>query len=281
MAGFRALPLSAALLLAACGGGTALMHPAHTLPKGRFSAGAGVSNHFVFGEPKDRIDRARAAARAESTSNGASADLEAGALALALTGPGLAPWLGARAGLGSNVEVGATYTGRAGRFDGRYAFQNEMFALSVGGGLSAVTERPERSGMLASSGSEGIDALKVGRTRGWGGDLPVLIGFRTDISLVQAWLGARAGFERLSGEIVYQLASSSEQWVDLDGARWYTGGLFGLSVGVHPIWVVIEVDAMYQHLSGEWQRREPGAGTDSARWSGATITPTGALVGQF
>lgn len=280
MAGFRALPLCAALLLAACGGGTALMHPAHTLPKGRFSAGAGVSNHFVLGEPADQIDRARAAARTENPGQDLRGDLERGALALALTGPGLAPWLGVRAGLGGNAELGATYTGRAARADGRYAFQNEAFALSLGAGLSAVTERPERSGMLASSGSEGIDSLKVGRTRGWGGDIPVLIGFRSDISLVQAWLGARAGFETLSGELVYGL-EGAERWVDADATRWYTGGLFGVAIGVHPIWVVVEVDAAYQHLSGEWQRREPGAARDSAKWSGATITPTGALVGQF
>ena len=280
MAVFRAPALSAALLLASCGGGTALMHPAHTLPKGRFTAGAGVSNHFVLGEPAERIDRARAAARTENGGDDRRGDLERGALALALSGPGLAPWLGARAGLGGNTELGVTYTGRAARADGRYAFQDEQFALSLGGGLSAVTERPERSGMLASSGSEGIDSIKVGRTRGWGGDVPVLIGFRSDISLVQVWLGARAGFERLSGEFVYDLAGS-EQWVDVDANRWYTGGLFGLAVGVYPLWVVVEVDAAYQHLSGEWQRQDPGAGRDSAKWSGATITPTGALVGQF
>ena len=215
------------VLTAGCGGGTALMHPAHTLPKGRFSAGAGVSNHFVLGEPAEHIDSARAAARDANGGDRARDELEVGAFALASAAPGLAPWLGLRSGLGGNTELGITYTGRAARADGRYAFQDKMFALSLGAGISGIADRPERSGMLATNGSEGIPEVRVGQTHGWGGDVPVLIGVRSDISLIQAWFGARAGFERLTGEFGYRLAAGSEQRVDLTATRWYTGGLFG------------------------------------------------------
>src|SRR4051812_555290 len=98
----RCLGVAASLfLVAACGGGTPLLHSAHTLPAGRVSAGAGVSGQFAFHAgsrpPPDDPEQ-----------SGFVAAVERAALA-----PGVAPWVGARAGLGARVEGGLAYTGRA------------------------------------------------------------------------------------------------------------------------------------------------------------------------
>jgi hypothetical protein len=82
-----------------CGGATALNHPAHTLPEGRFSAGAGVSNQFALGQAADAIDAGRRASVSGSNAPARAQELERAALSLAAFAPGLSPWLGVRATL--------------------------------------------------------------------------------------------------------------------------------------------------------------------------------------
>ena len=55
-----------------------------------------------------------------------------------------------------------------------------------------------------------------------------------------------------------------------------------MAIGIYPIWVVVELDAAYQHLSGDLRARSPAGSREAdATLSGATLTPTGAIVGQF
>src|SRR5262245_44770221 len=87
-----------ASLLSGCGSGGGLLHPAHTLQPGAVTMGAGVSSQFVIGEGDDKIQAARAVAPpnpvlADSPEEQTYVD---GAIAEVLSGPGLAPWVGAR-----------------------------------------------------------------------------------------------------------------------------------------------------------------------------------------
>jgi hypothetical protein len=239
--------------------------------------GAGVSNQFALGQAADAIDAGR-----RSNTPADAAALERAALGLTALAPGLSPWLGVRAGLGNSAEVGAIYTGRAARADGRYAFAGPMFALSIGGGLSAIANRPERGGVLATTGSNGFDNLALGGVHGWGADVPVIFGARSDASLIQGWIGARAAVERLSGGFRYQIGTASEQSVGISATRWQAGGLLGFSIGVRPISVVVELDAAYQWVSGEMRPESVGAPpTQNAELHALSLTPSGALVGQF
>lgn len=272
----------AGLIGCACGGGAALNHPAHPLPDGRFSVGTGLNNQFALGQGASAITTAHVASSAEPATPADVKQLERGALSLAAFAPGLSPWLGVRAGIGGSAEVGATYTGRAARADARYAFADSMFALSLGGGLSAIADRPNRGGMLGTNGTEGMENVDLGGVHGWGADVPVLIGARSDASLIQAWLGARGAFERLGGDFHYQLGTGPQQSVGVSATRWQAGGLVGFSIGVRPISVVVELDAAYQWVSGELRPQSQGAPPPlNAELHAVTLTPSGALVGQF
>jgi len=102
-----------ASLACACGGGAATLHPAHTLPLGRVSGGAGVSAAFAFGEGERAIDQGRAAGtNGGNVSAAAEQQFLAGAVASALLAPGIAPWAPARASAATPKRGSPTRAGR-------------------------------------------------------------------------------------------------------------------------------------------------------------------------
>src|SRR5688572_1510023 len=84
------------LLLAACGGGAPLLHPAHALPVDTVSFGAGVSGQFASGEAEARIDDGRLAATQTLSDPEIATRYAEGVLSQALLAPGLSPWVAAR-----------------------------------------------------------------------------------------------------------------------------------------------------------------------------------------
>jgi hypothetical protein len=114
---------------------------------------------------------------------------------------------------------------------------------------------------------------------GWGLDLPILIGWRSDASLVQAWAGMRAGFEAIEGKLNITPQDPAEpSEFPFDAKRYWGAGLVGLAVGVAPIRVAVELDAAYFQVSGSTAAL--GGDGDFAR-SGWALTPGGALIGDF
>jgi hypothetical protein len=187
---------------------------------------------------------------------GEQAALEA-AMIEASAAPGVAPWVGARVGVGATSEAGLVYSGRALRLDGRHAFESREVALSLGAGLSAVF-------------AEGRDDPPFG----FGLDVPVLVGYRSDASLVQAWVGLRGGYESISGSLDPDELGRFERH-EFDAQRLYGGGLFGLAVGVHPLRVAVELGLSYFEVSGS----TPASPETKAQ--GLALTPAGALIGHF
>jgi hypothetical protein len=288
-----------------CGGGVALMHPAHTLPLSTITMGAGVSGNFVVADARNQIDGAIDAVPQPGTAVSAELDdvVYRGFLAQTFFSPGLAPWVGARAGLGYQSEAGVTYTGRSARLDGRHAFEAESYALSLGLGASGhlmhpgsyrtaedqqctetptgtVCDPPVLTGQVEPSGE--IPGFAEVAVTGWALDLPVLAGWRSRAALVQVWTGARTGLERLWGDCAWQIGVDQVQEAQLAGYRWFVGGLVGLAVGVGPLWAAFEFEIAYHRAdtSLEWQS-QGDAYSHSANLTGVTATPTAALVGKF
>lgn len=271
-------------LLGGCGGASALMHPAHTLPFSEISLGTGVAQQWVRGDARNAIDSAASA----NAPGSAPADVAAktalarGAAAAALLSPGLSPWLGARVGIGQQTEGGLVFTGRTARLDVRHAFERESVALSIGLGAStklADGNSAEATSVRSTGGIPGVDA---GGVRGFGADLPILVGWRSTGGIVQGWMGVRGGFERLSGDVVLQLGPGDPTLGSLDGSRWYVGGLVGLMVGVSPIWAALELNGAYQKGSGTLDANSgPSPFRAEGSLTGLTLAPTAALLTRF
>jgi hypothetical protein len=279
-----------AAALSGCGGGMPLLHPAHTLAKGIVTAGAGVSGQFVTGQSSHSVDPRQQAGNQER------AYLEE-KISDASFAPGVAPWVGARLGLGYDTEAGLTYLGRSLRIDARHAFGNETWALSVGAGASGVlghVEAGSESGAVPPVGYGRFDPRGSDVTpKGWAFDVPILFGYRSTASVVQAWVGARGGVERLTAEfgLIEGIAPPPETgpptittpvaFADVSALRWYGGGLVGMAVGFRPVWVAVELDVAYNHVGVEADFRSGDPRRQNVDLSGVTLAPAGAIIGKF
>lgn len=262
-----------------CGGASALLHPAHPMPSDGFSAGAGVSRQFASNRVERDIDRARAGAERPLTSPDEVEAHLRGVLSEAFVAPGVAPWVAARLGLGGAREAGITYTGRSVRVDVRQAFVREDLALSIGLGASGVLSSPD-SRPIDSAPANDVDL----DARGFGVDVPILVGVRLGSGLFELWAGPRVGFESIWGDLGL-LASDggSVARTQVTGRRWWGTLLAGLSVGVPPVDFRFEMAVGYHALSGELEPDEEGRlpAVDEMEGHAWTYAPTAAIVGKF
>lgn len=273
-----------AVLLPACGGGGPLLHPAHTLPEGDVGFAAGTSGRFSLGGLRDAEKQLDAAS---ATRGGATTPEERngfvkGALSRFAVAPGVAPFVAARVGLGHHNEAGLTYTGRAFRLDGRHAFEWTKVALSVGAMATGALARPGKQPPLDIrddfGGDPGLSKVTLASLTGYGLELPVLFGYRSDADVVKIWTGLRGGFERDSANVALVVAPNDLYASRASATRFWAGGLFGFSVGLAPIEVRVEVDAAYESVHGELVTGGSELTADVAGWS---LTPAMAISAKF
>lgn len=247
-----------------------LLHGASALHEGETSLGAGVGGTFATGALAGAVVDARGVGLPNGTTTGGvsttrdEATYARGALALAAGSSGLLPWVSGRQGLGQGNEAGIGWYGRAVRLDARHAFAFGRLDLSIGGGASVVAPRADRT-------SPDLAGLDLNGMRGYGADVPVLVGTTSRAGIVSLWAGPRAGFEKLGGTVVLGTSSGESS---LDATRWYAGAVAGLSLGFRHLRGAIEFDASWQHASGS-------VGAYDVVASGVTIAPAAALVGSF
>ncbi|RYE92531.1 MAG: hypothetical protein EOO75_06475 [Myxococcales bacterium] len=251
-----------------CGGALPLLHSAHVEPEGAVTVAAGVAGQVVVGDPARRLQQAREQSVAGAAPPpSAAADYRRAALVVAALAPGVSPFVGARVGLGWQSEAGVTYSGRALRLDARHAFQDGSLALSVGLGGHALLARP------GSEPGDSLRGLELDGVKGYGLDVPVIAGWRSDGGLVSLWAGVRGGLEQQRGEIVFGdgTATTPFAW---SARRWWGGGLVGLMAGFRHVFVALELDASYHDASAT-------AGDTPLSLSGVTLAPAAALLGKF
>jgi hypothetical protein len=272
----RALAIAAvAVASVGCGGGAPLLHPARTLRGGDVRVAGGVSAQVAPGPLGDDLRRARAIAAGDPTGQsspgapGSNPDYAKGALVSASVAPGLAPFIGARVGVGSNFEGGLAYAGRGVRADMRRSFENGPWSLSLGLGVSAALYGRQQRTDLPN--------VDLGSLHGYGADVPVLVGWQSTGGLYSLWLGPRGGFERV---IVETLTSEPKDVtigtppIHLDATRWHAGGVLGFATGFNHVHVALEAQVAYQVVSGVYNANEVTV-------RGLTITPASALWWTF
>jgi hypothetical protein len=279
----RAVLGGSALLTGACGGGTPLLHAAHTLPADSITFAAGTSGHFMLGdlaEAEQDLDRAAAQA------GGATTDAEKnrfaqGALARFAVAPGVAPFVAGRAGLGNHNEAGLTYTARSLRIDGRHAFEWPHVALSIGavaiGALPRVGDRPGEN-VKEPQGAFGLRTAELVSPRGYGLELPVVFGYRSSADVVKLWTGLRAGLERDAFDVTVVQAPDHVVESKANATRLWAGGLVGFSIGLAPIEVRVELDAAYERAAGDLVTGESNLDVSV---EGVSLTPAMAISAEF
>jgi hypothetical protein len=239
---------------AGCGGAAPLMHTAHPIADGQVTLGAGFSGSINMTPPAlgdDQIDEV--------------------VLGEAATAPGFAPWVGARAGLGSDLDAGLLYTARSIRADLRHAWlsyfepESALHSTAVSLSLGASGLLPKRDDDLGT------------RVGGFGLDVPLLFGLNSDADVYNAYLGARGGFEYLNGQRELPSDPLDPTLVAVDPITgWHTqiGGLIGLRVGFRYVFATIELSGDYHWASGT-------IGDTEASFRVFALRPAGALIGRF
>jgi hypothetical protein len=193
--------------------------------------------------------------------NGASIGSSAnGAVVRAALGPGLAPVVGGRVGLGDSLEGGIVYTGRGARLDLRSSFGlSTHWAFSAGIGGTAIWTGSEEGPSPA-----GLDLASL---HGWGADVPVLVGYASDADLYMLWVGARCG---------WQHAGTGDAAVSATIAA--AGGVLGIAVGFRHVHVAMELDVAYASTWGEVSAHGTAL---HVREDGLTLVPAGAVWWRF
>jgi hypothetical protein len=259
-------------LLVACGGGLPALEPARTLNPGEVRAVGGFSGHFALGNVA-AVQRAAVNETAGATSAPAPGDqvYAQGALVSAAVGPGIAPVAGANVGIPGQFEAGIMYTGRDLHLELRRSFSlSATWDLSVGVGGTAV--------LYGEGGAQtSVPGVDLGHMHGWGGDVPVLVGYQSDGDLYMIWLGVRGGVEGVSiGNVTSEpgTADFGPTPMTLSATELYAGALLGAAVGFRHLHVAMELDASYVNVTGDFNATH-------ANVAGATITPAAALWWTF
>jgi hypothetical protein len=258
------------MLLAGCGGGSPLLHPARTLPAGDVRAAAGLSSTFALA---GFADATRDAVR-EASSNtavpgppGTDPTYSKGAAVAASIGAGVAPFVGARVGIGWRSEGGLAYTGRGVRADVRRSFDlSETWTLSVGAGGSAVLYGHQDGGQLPNVDLDGL--------HGWGADLPILVGYQSSGDLYMLWMGIRGGWEHVDIGAPASSTAIGPIPFTLSADRFWGGPLIGIAVGFRHLHVAIELDSSFATLSADYNGSH-------VQVAGAALTPASALWWHF
>jgi hypothetical protein len=250
--------------------------------------GAGVQGNFVLGDADDRISDARAAVASQGaiTSAEEAQAYTEGVISQIMFAPGLSPWVGARVGVGYDTEAGLTYTGRTARVDARHSFETNKVALSAGLGASAVLSRRGDSPDIDSTAREqAVPGVDVSGLSGWGFDVPVIVGWRSNAELIQSYVGVRGGYERISGDVLLRIEPNptTDERASFEAHRWQAGGLAGLMVSIEPLWVAVELGVAYGWAEGTLERTVPAGGLTTFNGDATTLTlgPAGAFGGRF
>jgi hypothetical protein len=269
-----------------CGGAAPLLHPAQTLPVDTVSVGAGVSGNFAASSVDRAISQGRAATGGPLSDPATARTYAEGVLVNALVAPGASPWVSARVGLPESSEAGLTYTGRSLRVDGRHAFEVAPdLLLSVGIGASGLLlapdrgpPRPEEAGSAASSPAE----FEL-QGKGFGADLPVLLGYQVVEGFFEVWLGPRLGLEFLSGDLRLRPPDPDSPVLHASGHRLWAGAVAGFSLGIPPLWLRFELAPTYHDVSGTLSSdgAAPSVQFDRIEATGWSLSPSGAIVGKF
>jgi hypothetical protein len=124
----------------------------------------------------------------------------------------------------------------------------------------------------------GLRTATLTSLSGYGLELPVVFGYRSDADVVRAWIGVRAGFEHDTFDLALVESPDTPLGTTGSASRVWGGGLVGFSVGLSPIEVRVELDSAYERATGKLRLK---AGDLSGTVAGWSLTPAMAISAKF
>jgi hypothetical protein len=268
----RILSCGLSALAIGCGGGMPLLYPARTLPLGEVRATGGTSGNFVVGSLANELQAATVEGAKNSSAPGppgTDPTYARGALVEAAVAPGLSPFIAARVGIGGGFEGGVSYTGRGARIDVRHSFDWHDVSLSIGLGGDAAFYGDQQGGTLPN--------VSLNEVHGYGGEVPVLLGWQSAARIYMAWIGVRGGWDHT--DVSYLTTEPFPLPANVTGPtlsadRIYGGAVVGLAAGFRHVHAALELDVAYQVVNGTFN-------ATSVTIQGVSLAPAAALWWSF
>ena len=136
-------------------------------------------------------------------------------------------------------------------------------SFSGGVGLSVPFYGRQQGGTLPN--------VDVASLRGYGADVPLLVGWESAAGLYKVWAGARGGWEHVTIGNVSTEPRPPGPGITLEADRFFAGGVLGLAVGFRHVHVGLELNAAYSFVSGRTTRPTSG----SPAWPSPPRAPSG------
>lgn len=238
-------------LLAGCATTSPILVPARVLRPGRVEVDLGTA--FVAPIAASTLDEGRAPAATNE-------QILRTAASYAFTPPGIASYVGARAGIGHAAEGSLHLIGRTLRLGARRELIHDGdFTLS--GGLAG------RFAFVGGALDSLMPDFEVQRANLYGGELSLVAGI-TRRDIYDVWFGLRGGY--LYGDATVQAAAIQPTSFDLTAHRVEAAAALGMRVGFGHLSAAIELDLRMGWTTGG----RDGQRVDALTWA---LVPAGTL----
>jgi hypothetical protein len=186
--------------------------------------------------------------------------------------PGFAPLARATVGLQTNLEASIRYGGRDLGVGLRYVLLEDRtetagaVTLSLGADARTILRHRPEDGLLGRAITDDV--------KGFGGTVPLILGWQSDANLVTAWLGALVGYDTVSARFALpelEVDPGNAPFRSLNAHRTFAAATIGLGLGFRGVRAGVELG-----VERDWLGFSSDFGDDKARlWS---LTPAFAIA---
>jgi hypothetical protein len=186
--------------------------------------------------------------------------------------PGFAPVARATVGLQTNLEASIRYGGRDLGVGLRYVIIEERtetagaITLSIGGNAQTILRHRPEDGLLGRARTDDV--------KGFGGTVPLILGWQSDANLVTAWLGALVGYDAVTARFALpdlEVDPDNAPFRSLTAHRTFAAATIGVGLGFRGFRAGVELG-----VERDWLGFSTDFGDDKARlWS---LTPAFAIA---
>jgi len=162
--------------------------------------------------------------------------------------PGVAPVTRATLRLSREVEANMHFGGRDAHLGARYLVWE---ARSADAGAATFSVGLDGHALLQGRSTDSYINATSETVRGFGGAVPLILGWQSDAGLLIAYLGAIVGYERITARVLTEQPDTTITSRGLTLGRFHTTGTLGVGVGFRRVRVIVEMGVRRDSIHGE------------------------------